>query len=61
MRFNCQRAKREPAVQLLGLASPPPVAKATEPPTQQKEETQRLDLVGYWIGSPAGILGSLIR
>ena len=30
-------------------------------PPQQKEETQRLDLTGYWIGSPAGIPGSLIR
>ena len=32
-----------------------------KPPPQQKEETQRLDLTGYWIGLPAGIPGSLIR
>jgi hypothetical protein len=48
------------------VLSPARVAPSTgisllKPPPQQKEETQRLDLTGHWIGSPAGISGSLIR
>ena len=37
-------------MQLSGLASPPPQAKPAEPPPHKKEETQRPDLTGYWIG-----------
>jgi hypothetical protein len=41
-------------VKLLGLASPPPQAKPAEPPSHKKEETQRPDLTGYWIGGLTG-------